>query len=148
DYKRPPVALPRDWRTPTEGVGSVADLGWWDFFQDPVLRDLIAVAIEENKDVLVAVARVEQSRANLKSTDANRWPRVAGNSSYVNVRNSPLPFPQVISIPGTPGRFQFKPEGSTLRMTLDLSFELDIWGRLRRASEAARADLLSSDETR
>lgn len=148
DYARPPVVAPRDWREPTEGVGSIGDLAWWEFFSDPVLRDLIAIALEENKNIQVAVARVEQSRAQLMAANANRWPRLDGNSSYVNVRNSPLPFPPVISIPGTPGRFQFKPEGETLRMTLDLSFELDIWGRLRRGSEAARADLLSSDEAR
>jgi multidrug efflux system outer membrane protein len=148
DYARPPVAVPGDWRQGSAGTGSLADLTWWDFFRDPVLRELIDVAVRENKDVLVAMTRIEQSRAQLAAADAARWPRLDSNTSYSNVRNSPKAFPPVINIGETPGKFRFKPEGETFRTTLDLSFELDIWGRLRRASEAARADLLASDETR
>jgi multidrug efflux system outer membrane protein len=148
DYRRPAVPTPHDWRTEAKGTGSLADLSWWEFFRDPVLRDLIAIAVEENKDVLIAIARIEQSRAQLAAANAARWPRVDSNSSYSNVRNSPKVFPPVIDVGGVPGKFRFKPEGETFRTTLDLSFELDIWGRLRRASEAARADLLASDEAR
>src|SRR5262245_40041210 len=65
DFKRPTVPTPAEWRSPDEGPGSLADLGWWQLFEDPVLRDLIGTAVEENRDVQVAVARVAEARAQL-----------------------------------------------------------------------------------
>ena len=147
-YTRPPVPVPESWRASAEDVGPRADAGWWEFFRDPALAELIRIALEEGKDVRIAVARVEQARAQLGATGAERWPRLDSNASYDNLRNSEASFPPVVVFPGTPGRFQNKAEGAILRTTLDVSFELDVWGRLRRATEAARAELLASDETR
>jgi multidrug efflux system outer membrane protein len=159
NYTRPPVPVPDGWRTATAPVqradpgaladaGTLADLGWWEFFGDPALRDLIRVAVEENKDVQIAVARVEQARAQLAGTAAERWPRLDNNASYATLRDSEVSFPPTVVPANTPGIFRNKAEGAILRTTLDVAFELDVWGRLRRATEAARAELLASDETR
>jgi multidrug efflux system outer membrane protein len=148
DYARPPVALPERWQEPADDQGSLADQGWWQFFDDPVLADLIRVAREQSNDVRVAAARVEQARAELVVAGAARFPQLDGSGSYTNTRLSEVSFPAIITFPGTPPRFQFKPQGQTYRTTLDLSFELDLWGRLRRATEAARAELLASDAAR
>jgi len=63
DYKRPVVPAPAEWRTPAEGVGSVADLGWWQLFQDPALQQLIRTALGEKNDLSAAVRRVAEDIA-------------------------------------------------------------------------------------
>jgi multidrug efflux system outer membrane protein len=73
---------------------------------------------------------------------------VDSNSSYANIRNSAVTFPPDVVLPGTPGVLRPRYEGQIFRTTLDAAFELDVWGRLRRATEAARAELLASEETR
>lgn len=141
DYVRPPIDPPELWREPTETTSSLADLAWWQYFDDPVLVDLIRVALTDSRDARVAAARVQQARAQLVITNAARFPQVDNNASYSNQRLSAVTFPP--SFGPIPTRFL---EGEILRTTLDLSFELDFWGRVRRASEAARADLLSTAE--
>ncbi len=144
DYRRPEVAMPADWRSPVEGTGSLADLGWWQLFQDPILQDLIRTALEENKDLQVAVARVAEARAQLGVTRAAQFPQVDGSASYTNQRFSQNSFP----VNALPSNLGVNPEQEFYRTGLDLFFELDLWGRLRRATEAARADLLASEENR
>jgi multidrug efflux system outer membrane protein len=144
DYARPPVPVPQAWRAAAETATSLADAGWWEHFDDPVLVGLVRAALAESHDVQVAVARVEQARASLVATNAARFPQVDGAASYSNQRLSAVTFPP-FATSNVPGRFV---EGQILRSTVDLSFELDLWGRLRRATEAARADLLSTEEAR
>ena len=144
DYKRPAVPAPATWRTPVDGTGSLADLGWWEVFQDRVLQELIRTALEENKDLRVAVARVAEARAQLGVARAAQLPEVDGSASYTNQRFSEKSFPVDI-LPGISG---VNPVADFHRTGLDMSFELDLWGRLRRATEAARADLLASEENR
>ena len=145
NYKRPGVPVPQEWRTTGEGIGSVADLQWWQLFADPVLRDLIATALEENKDLRLAVARVTEARAQLAVTRAAQFPQIDAQGSYTNERFSrkSFPFNAIDSLPGGGG---LNPQQDFYRTGVDLSFELDLWGRLRRATEAARADLLASTE--
>src|SRR5438309_6549022 len=145
DYKRPAVSVPQEWRTTGEGVGSMADLEWWQLFQDPVLRDLIATALEENRDLRLAVARVAEARAQLAVTRAAQFPQVDAQGSYTNQRFSQksFPFTALRSFPGASG---LDVQQDFYRTGLELSFELDLWGRLRRATEGARADLLASAE--
>ena len=142
DYKRPAIATTPQWHTPSEGVGSVADLEWWQLFQDPVLRGLIETALEENKDLRLAVARVAEARAQLAVTRAAQFPQVDGQGSYTNQRFSQksFPFAAIGSFPGASVPQDF------YRTSVDLTFELDLWGRLRRGTEAARGDLLASAE--
>jgi multidrug efflux system outer membrane protein len=144
DYKHPAVPTPPAWRNLSDGTGSLADLGWWELFRDPVLQGLIETALEENKDLRVAVARVAEARAQLGVTRAAQFPEVNGSASYTNQRFSEKSFP-VSALPANSG---LNLQQDFYRTGLDLTFELDLWGRLRRATEAARADLLASEENR
>jgi outer membrane protein, multidrug efflux system len=144
DYTRPPIPVPEAWREPAERSASLADLDWWQYFDDPVLLDLIQIALTESHDVRIAVVRVEQARASLVATNAARFPVVGGAASYSNQRLSAVTFPP-FETSNVPTHLL---EGQIHRISLDLAFELDLWGRLRRATEAARADLLSTEEAR
>jgi outer membrane protein, multidrug efflux system len=139
DYRRPPVPTPAAWRdgVPTPDSASLADLSWWQLFQDPDLRELVRVALEENKDLRIAVTRVDQARALLGVTRAAQFPQIDASASATTNRTSQ----------NVPPRGQGVETG-LLATTLDLSFEIDLWGRLRRATEAARAELLASEEAR
>ncbi|HEX7125207.1 MAG TPA: TolC family protein, partial [Thermodesulfobacteriota bacterium] len=144
DYRRPSVPVPAQWRSPAEGTGSLADLDWWQVFQDPVLQDLIRTALEENTDLRITVARVTEARARLGITRSAEFPQVDGQASYTNQRFSENSFP----LNALPPDARVNPETGLYQTNLDLSFELDLWGRLRRATEAARADLLATEENR
>jgi multidrug efflux system outer membrane protein len=147
NYKRPQVAVPANFRAPeplpAPQAASFADLKWFEVFQDEKLQDLIRTALVQNFDLRDAVTRVEQARANLGITRSNQIPQVSA-SSELNVtrtsRDGAFALP-----PGIP--FQQNRNYGQAGLNL-LSFELDIWGRLRRATEAARADLLNAEETR
>jgi NodT family efflux transporter outer membrane factor (OMF) lipoprotein len=147
NYKRPATAVPAAFRAPQPlppgEAASVADLKWFEVFKDDKLRDLIRTALERNYDLRDAVARVEESRANLGVVRSNQFPNFgAGGSVEINRLSrdgqTPLP-PQFLSS-------QNRNFGSAVLQLL--SFEVDIWGRLRRATEAARANLLSAEENR
>ena len=144
DYARPDVPAAPAWRTDAEAGSSIGELGWWQVFGDETLQGLIRTALEENKDVRVAVARVLEARAQLGLARSNQFPTIDSNSSYSNQRNS-----EVGSLLGSlPRTTQIDPKQEVYRTTLDLSFELDLWGKLRRGTEAARAELLASEENR
>lgn len=74
NYARPAVEAPAAWRTPSETTASLADMTWWALFEDPVLQRLVATALEENKDLRLAVARVAEARAQLAVTRAAQFP--------------------------------------------------------------------------
>jgi multidrug efflux system outer membrane protein len=147
NYKRPITAVPASFRAPdplppSQGA-AIADLKWFEVFQDEKLQELIRRALERNYDLRDAVARVEEARASLGITRSNQFPNFgAGGSVEINrvSRDGATPLPaQVIAS-------QNRNFGSAALQLL--SFEIDIWGRLRRATEAARANLLSADENR
>jgi multidrug efflux system outer membrane protein len=140
DYRRPDVTTPAAWREEAAAAptpASLADLPWWDLFQDEALRELIAAALEENNDLRIAVARVEQARAQLAIARAGQFPQLGASASATTNRASDTVTPR-----GFGGEFDL------FATAVDLTFELDIWGRLRRATEAARAELLAGEETR
>jgi outer membrane protein, multidrug efflux system len=147
NYRRPAVQTPETFRAPeplaAPQATSLADLKWWEVFKDEKLQDLIRAALAANYDLRDAVARVEEARANLGVTRSNQFPQVgaAGDVQFTrNSRDGALPLP-VSFLPS-----QNRNWGeATLNL---LSFEVDIWGRLRRATEAARANLLSAEENR
>jgi outer membrane protein, multidrug efflux system len=147
NYKRPQVSVPANFRAPeplpAPQAASFADLKWFEVFQDEKLRELIRTALVQNFDLRDAVTRLEQARANLGITRSNQIPQVSASGDLNFTRTSrdgafALP-------PGVP--FQQNRNFGQAGLNL-LSFELDIWGRLRRATEAARADLLNAEETR
>lgn len=74
NYARPAVEAPAAWRTQVETTASLADMTWWALFEDPVLQRLVATALEENKDLRLAVARVAEARAQLAVTRAAQFP--------------------------------------------------------------------------
>ncbi len=147
EYERPLVLEPDHFRMQQDATleeGSLADLGWWELFQDENLQILIRKALVENKDVRIAVARVREARALLSATGADQFPRIDGNGSIQ--RNQPAG--AMVRQFGFPGDLPQIPATNQFRATMDLSFELDLWGRLRRATEAARADLLARESAR
>jgi multidrug efflux system outer membrane protein len=138
DYKRAVVPTPESWRdSPTADPASLAHLAWWQLFEDEELRRLVLVGLEANKDLLVAVARVDQARAQLGVAQAALFPQIGAGGTATKNRFSENVFPK-----GQGGEFDF------LSATVDLTFEIDIWGRLRRSAEAAQGELLASLEAR
>jgi len=143
DYEKPAVPTPEQFRSqPVTAAesGSLADLQWWEIFQDRQLQALIKTALEENKDLQLAVVRVDEARAELGITRAAMLPSVQAGAS---VTMTQIPG---ANIPGIP-------PGSNLTTGIystsaELSWEIDIWGRLRRATEGARAQLLGTEEAR
>ena len=160
DYERPPVAEPDGFRMQqgaTLEEVSLADLGWWELFQDENLQAIIRKALVENKDLQIAVVRVREARALLAATGADQFPRIDGKGSLQRNQTSQAVVRQFgvdvselseqfgIAIPDGIGKI---PATTQFRATMDLSFELDFWGRLRRATEAAQADLLARESAR
>ncbi len=147
NYRRPVVATPQNFRAPdplpAPQATSLADLKWFEVFKDEKLQDLIRTALAANYDLRDAVVRVDAARANLGITRADQFPQLgAGGSIEFNrlSRNGQTPLPATVL------QSQNRTFGqSTLNL---LSFEVDMWGRLRRATEAARANLLSAEENR
>ena len=147
NYQRPSIATPQSFRAPDPlppgQANSFADLKWFEVFKDEQLQALIRRALERNYDLRDAVARVEEARASLGITRSYQFPNFgAGAAVEINrlsrEGDTPLP-PQFL--PSQDRNF------GTAALQL-LSFEIDIWGKLRRSTEAARANLLSADENR
>ncbi|HWG71490.1 MAG TPA: efflux transporter outer membrane subunit [Steroidobacteraceae bacterium] len=134
DYRRPDIRTPAAYRfeqNPT--AGSFADNGWWQVYQDPVLRSLIREGLAGNLDVRIAAARVDQARAALGSARLQQLPAVSIDAGATRQRTSTYELP-----PGVP------PVSNAFSVEGSVSYEIDFWGRYRRASEAARAQLLQS----
>jgi len=141
NYKRPAVAEPQTFRgQATVEAASLADAPWWEIFRDPILKDLIQEALRNNYDVRIAAARVQEARANFVVTRSDLYPSLdyGGGVSKSKIT------PGVLGGPGGPA-----PSASNFyAATLAMSWELDIWGRIRRSTEAARAALLASEDAR
>jgi multidrug efflux system outer membrane protein len=147
NYRRPAVQVPQNFRAPdplpAPQAESFADLKWWEVFKDTELQELVKTAIQQNYDLRDAVARVEAARANLGITRSNQFPQVGASGDVQFTRLSrDGSFP--LSSSFVPSQNRNWGEAS---LNL-LSFEIDLWGRLRRATEAARANLLGADENR
>ena len=131
DYERPSPDTPTGWRTHAPADSSLANVAWWDFYRDPVLTNLIATALANNKDLAVAAARVEEAMGGYRAQRSFLFPSVSASSGWSRSRS------------GYTGA-----TGNTYDALGLLSYEVDIWGRLRRLNEAARAQLLASEEGR
>ena len=146
-YRRPQMAAPSSFRAPeplpSQEAASIADLKWFEVFHDQALQDLVRTALQRNYDLRDAVARMEEARASLGITRSNQYPNFgAGASVEIN---------RLSRDGATPIRTQLLPSQNrnfgTAALEL-LSFEIDIWGRLRRETEAARANLLGAEDVR
>jgi multidrug efflux system outer membrane protein len=141
------VQVPGNFRAPdplpAPQAESFADLKWWEVFRDADLQQLVRTAIEQNYDLRDAVARVEAARANLGITRSDQFPQVGASG---DVQFTRLSRDGSLALPRSFVASQNRNWGEA---SLNLvSFEIDLWGRLRRATEAARADLLSAEENR
>ena len=140
DYHRPPIESPKAFRFEEKEAKDVINTEWWQQFQDPVLNDLIGVALAENKDVKIAAARIEEFLGRLGTTRSQLFPQLGANVVSQRQRVS-----QVGVVP--------PPEGTGINFTnyeaaLSASWEIDLFGKLRRQTEAARASVLASEEGR
>jgi len=139
NYKRPPVDAPATFRfNPNQVTNSFGDLPWWQVFKDPKLQELIRTALTNNYDLKQAVARVEQARNLAVAARAAFFPQIGYSGDVGRGRNG---------VANTP----FPSGGATVtsaQLSLNAAWEIDIWGRIRRLSEAARAQYLATDEAR
>ncbi|OZI60556.1 efflux transporter outer membrane subunit [Bordetella genomosp. 11] len=139
DYKRPEVDTPQAFRFADGEARQVVDTLWWQQFRDPALDALIATALAQNKDVKIAAARIEQYLGQLQTTRAQLFPQLGADAQAGRQR---LPIGSA-NLPENTG-----PVFNQYSATLSASWELDVFGRLRRQTEAARAMLLATEEGR
>jgi multidrug efflux system outer membrane protein len=136
-YRRPEGLVPPQHRfAKPDETRSIADLPWWEAFKDPTLQDLVKEALAKNQDLVLATARVNEARALVGVARADLWPQVSAQAggSY-----------------GQPISDNLSPNGKPqARMSADvgLSWELDLWGRVRNGRDAAFADLLATEDGR
>jgi multidrug efflux system outer membrane protein len=140
NYKKPTVHVPSTYRglPAEEGKRDAASLGdqkWWEVFQDEQLRSLIRTALQQNYDVRIAGARILQAQAQLGITRADQYPSVSAGAGITDQRTAR-------------GKFFPAFETSTGQVNASVAWELDFWGRFRRATEAARANLLATEAAR
>src|SRR5580700_8721449 len=134
NYHRPAVQTPTGFRAPDEPqetetqTTSFADLPWWQVFHDPQLQDLIRTALKQNYDLQLAVERVDAARAQVGITRSNEFPMVSLNPEFSGGKTDQNIKSNVFSLAG------------------DVVFQVDLFGRYRRATEAARAQLLATQD--
>src|SRR5277367_1541386 len=137
NYHRPVVQTPGAYRDLSENpqaqaqAASFADLKWWQVFQDPELQELIRTALKENYDLQLATERIGAARAQVAITRSSLFPQVQGNATFNGGKD-----------PTTQSKYNI------LGLTADAAFQLDLFGRLRRATEASRAELLATEDAR
>ena len=144
DYARPTIITPEKFRgqvTPVEAV-SLADLPWWDVFGDTTLQALIREAIERNYDLQIATARVAQARAQAGVANAAFYPSIGYNLKVQRAK-------EYAAFLGISSNQLFTPSATNLFLgALSATWEIDVWGGIRRANEAAVAELLGTEEGR
>jgi outer membrane protein, multidrug efflux system len=139
DYHRPEVTPPKEFRSQVGSAeaGSLADLPWWGVFNDKALQGLITEALAGNYDLKVAVARIEQARAQVDVVRADLYPQV-GYGAGAAREKSFIPLPQL----------QGNVTYNSFQTAINAAWELDVWGRIRRSAEAASAGLYAQEDVR
>lgn len=143
DYERPNQDAPPAWRMSEKAATAIANPAWWEQYADPTLNDLVKTALEENKDLKIAAARIDQFLGVLGTTRAALYPQVGVGAAAGRERVSETAGPTPIQ--GLPGSH---PTFNNFQLGLSASWEIDLWGKIRRATEAAQATLLASEESR
>jgi multidrug efflux system outer membrane protein len=137
NYHRPTVQTPTTYRDLSNNpqaqamAASYADLPWWQVFQDPKLQELIEIALKQNYDMLIAVERINAARDQVTITRSSLFPQVSGNGNFQGGQEQTAQ-----------SKFNF------FSLTADAAFQLDLFGKLRRATQAARAQLLATEEAK
>ncbi|HSW11938.1 MAG TPA: efflux transporter outer membrane subunit [Solimonas sp.] len=137
DYQRPALDAPERIRGDGMAQESWGDLGWWDVYQDPALSALIRQSMTSNLDMRIAAARIEQARASAGVSRVQQLPQIDASAAVSRRKTS-----ESVTAAGAD---RLGEQGSA---SVALSWELDLWGRLRRLNQAARADLLASEYAR
>jgi multidrug efflux system outer membrane protein len=141
DYKRPVVTVPDTYRgavAPEPAAGnadSIGDQAWWDVFQDDQLQELIRTALQQNLDLRIAATRILEAQAQLGITRADQFPTVDAGAGTSRSRVAKT----VVPVQRDPY------QSSDFQLTAGVAWEIDFWGKFRRATEAARASLLASE---
>jgi multidrug efflux system outer membrane protein len=136
NYVRPTIDTPPAWRVSDQNAKDLANTAWWEQFNDPVLNDLIATALRENKDLLIATARIEEYAGYYGITRSQLFPQVGLGADASR---------QLSSVGGADLANRTY---STYDVMLGANWEIDLWGKIRRQSEAARAQIVASEEGR
>ncbi len=139
-YQRPPVTAPDQFYglAGQAQAASLADLPWWEVFQDPTLKSLIEEALRDGYEVRIAAARVEEARARFGIAGAELYPQVGYQGQFARERFSGF----------TPGAPTHVTAVDVITANLNLSWEVDLWGRVRHLTEAAKAQYLATEEAR
>jgi len=141
NYKKPVASVPPTYRglTPEQAAkadpASIGDQKWWEVYQDEQLRSLIRTAIQQNYDVRIAATRILAAQAQLGITRANQYPTVTAGASLLDQRSARSP-----AVPAF--------EVGAGQLSISAAWELDFWGKFRRATEAARANLVATEWAR
>lgn len=140
DYKKPDLASPPAWMVDTQAAQDLANTTWWQQFNDPTLNELITTALRENRDLRTATQRVEEFYGRYGATRADLFPQIGygGSAGRSQVSEKGV-------LAGTPGAGS---PHSAFQANFTASWEIDVWGKLRRATEAARADLAAAEDVR
>lgn len=137
NYQRPIVQIPTAYRDLNQNpqaqaqAASYADLPWWQVFQDAQLQELIHTALKQNYDLQIATERINAARAQVAITRSHLFPQVGGNADFSGGKDK-----------ATQAKYNF------LELTADTAFQLDLFGQLRRATEAVRAQVLATEDAR
>jgi len=138
DYRRPAIDTPAAWRFEEKEVRDLANTAWWQQFKDPVLDRLVLDALQENKDLRIATARIEEFFGRYFSTRGEQFPSAGGQAQAFRQRLTEKGF---IPIGDRDNPY------NQVETFLNGSWEIDFWGKFRRATEAARAELLGTEES-
>ena len=138
NYVRPTTDAPTAWRIDYPKAAEVANTKWWEQFDDPVLNDLVETALKDNRDVRIAAARIDQFLGALTSTRSQLYPQLGYNADATRARASRVGQP-----PLPPGA---DPYFSLYQATLGASWQIDLFGRVRRQTEAAQAQVYASEQ--
>jgi len=129
DYKRPEVAVPQQWTIDYPAAVELSNMAWWRQFDDPALDQLVERAVRQNLDLQAAAARVDQYLGELETTRSQFFPQIGAGANLSAQRAGGI-------------------SSETAQVGLNATWELDLWGRIRRANEASRARLLASEQGR
>jgi len=140
-YERPPLDLPSSWRSGPTEAAQASNAAWWDGFRDPALSKLIADTVAGSLDLKQAVARVDEARAQYGIARSALFPQLNADASGERQRSSRTTFAGRQILPG-------QQNYSSYDLDVSASYEIDLWGGLRSATEAARAQLLAGEQAR
>jgi multidrug efflux system outer membrane protein len=133
------METPANWRFEEKEVQDLANTVWWEQFNDPVLKALVSEGLAQNKDLLIATARVEEFFGRYFSTRGDQFPAVGAGGSASRQQIS-----EIGNIPATGLNNPY----NQFEVSLGAAWEIDFWGKYRRATEAARAQMLATEEAR